>query len=140
MTDADPRAELKVDRLPDLPDGREVWERLGHKAGNPFSTWEWASTWWRHFGDGREQHVLGLRAADRDLVAVLPLYVASRRPLRVLRLATGPPISSAPSACRSGEPRSSPRCPAFSPSSATGTSACLSASGPRAAGRTSPAA
>lgn len=99
MTAADP-LQLSVERLPSLPDGREIWERLGHEAGNPFTTWEWASAWWRHFGAGREQHVLGLRDAGGDLVAVLPLYVAARRPLRVLRLAGHGPADQLGPVCR----------------------------------------
>ena len=33
---------------------RPEWTRLALQSRNLFSTWEWASTWWRHFGRGRE--------------------------------------------------------------------------------------
>jgi CelD/BcsL family acetyltransferase involved in cellulose biosynthesis len=80
-----PPSSLRLERLPDLPGGAEIWRRLGHEAGNPFATWEWAATWWRHFGAGREQRILGLRDGEGELVGVLPLYLAARRPLRTLR-------------------------------------------------------
>lgn len=77
--------DLRIERLPDIPAGAEAWRPLGLASGCPFSTWEWASTWWRHFGAGREQRILGCRDAEGRLVGILPLYLASRRPLRVLR-------------------------------------------------------
>ncbi len=77
---------LRIERLPDIPAGAEDWRPLALASGCPFSTWEWASTWWRHYGAGREQRILGCRDADGALVGILPLYLASRRPLRVLRL------------------------------------------------------
>jgi CelD/BcsL family acetyltransferase involved in cellulose biosynthesis len=56
------------------------WTRLARASGNVFATWEWAVTWWRHFGAGRE---LAIR---RDGDVLIPLYVWRERPLRVLRL------------------------------------------------------
>lgn len=58
---------------------REDWVRLAHESRNIFSTWEWASTWWRHYGGAREPLV----ASSRE--ALLPLYLWSRRPVRVAR-------------------------------------------------------
>jgi CelD/BcsL family acetyltransferase involved in cellulose biosynthesis len=86
--------------MPDLPAGQEIWKGLGHEAGNPFTTWEWASTWWRHFGAGREQRILGFHTGDGGLVAVLPLYIASRRPLRMLRLAGHGPADQLGPVCK----------------------------------------
>jgi CelD/BcsL family acetyltransferase involved in cellulose biosynthesis len=50
-----------------------------------FSTPEWASVWWRHFGAGRELRVLAGRDADGSTKVVLPLYLNRSRPLRILR-------------------------------------------------------
>jgi CelD/BcsL family acetyltransferase involved in cellulose biosynthesis len=77
--------ELAVEPLPELPSPNGDWQRLGLEAGNPFSTWEWASAWWRHFGADRPQRILGCRNDSGDLVGILPLYLASGRPLRILR-------------------------------------------------------
>jgi CelD/BcsL family acetyltransferase involved in cellulose biosynthesis len=76
---------VTIESLPDLPAPNEEWRRLGLACGNPFSTWEWASAWWRHFGDGRRQWLIGCRNERGELIGVLPLYLSSGRPLRTLR-------------------------------------------------------
>jgi CelD/BcsL family acetyltransferase involved in cellulose biosynthesis len=74
-----------------LEDLREDWVRLAEETGNLFSTWEWASTWWRHFGGSRRLLVSAWRGHDGRLVGVLPLYVWTTRPLRIGRfLGHGP--------------------------------------------------
>ena len=79
--------DLRVEPLPELERLGEPWQRLAPLNGNPFLSWEWTSTWWRHFGRDREQKMLGCRDADGELVGIVPLYFDSRRPLRVLRFA-----------------------------------------------------
>ena len=61
-----------------------LWDT--ERAGNPFLTWEWASTWWHHFGAGRKLRATACRAPDGEVRAILPLYEAAVRPVRVLRL------------------------------------------------------
>jgi CelD/BcsL family acetyltransferase involved in cellulose biosynthesis len=79
-------AELAVEPLAgELPGPNPEWQRLGLACGNPFSTWEWASAWWRHFGEDREQRIVACRDESGELVGILPLYLSSRRPLRTLR-------------------------------------------------------
>jgi CelD/BcsL family acetyltransferase involved in cellulose biosynthesis len=75
------RFEL-VDRLDSL---REEWTNLAAQGRNVFATWEFAATWWEHFGAGRRLVTVGCRDSDGELFAVLPLYLWRRRPLRVLR-------------------------------------------------------
>jgi CelD/BcsL family acetyltransferase involved in cellulose biosynthesis len=75
------RFEL-VDRLESL---REEWTSLAEQGENVFATWEFATTWWEHFGDGRRLAVVGCRDSGGELFAVLPLYLWRRRPLRVVR-------------------------------------------------------
>jgi CelD/BcsL family acetyltransferase involved in cellulose biosynthesis len=75
---------LRLD-LCGLDDLAGEWTALAAAAGNPFGSWEWASCWWRHHGDGRRPLVAAGRSADGRLVAVLPLYLWATRPLRVLR-------------------------------------------------------
>jgi CelD/BcsL family acetyltransferase involved in cellulose biosynthesis len=75
------RLEL-VDQLDPL---REDWTRLAAAAsGNIFATWEWNELWWRHYGRGRQLRVAVSRRDDAD--AIVPLFVWSERPLRILRL------------------------------------------------------
>jgi CelD/BcsL family acetyltransferase involved in cellulose biosynthesis len=75
----------------DLADRREDWTRLAESSRNVFATWEWAATWWQHYGgDGTPVFRACLRP-DGEVFAILPLYLARRGRLRVLRfLGHGP--------------------------------------------------
>jgi CelD/BcsL family acetyltransferase involved in cellulose biosynthesis len=75
----------RVDVVSSLDELREDWVRLAYESRNLFSTWEWASTWWRHYGAAHGPLVAACREG-RDTVALLPLYLWSRRPARVARL------------------------------------------------------
>jgi CelD/BcsL family acetyltransferase involved in cellulose biosynthesis len=76
---------MKLAIVTDLDAARQDWTRLGEASGNLFSTWEWASVWWRHLGDGRPLHLVTARDDSGAAVAILPFYLARPRPLRVLR-------------------------------------------------------
>jgi CelD/BcsL family acetyltransferase involved in cellulose biosynthesis len=75
------RFEL-VDRLEAL---RAEWTSLADQGRNVFATWEFATTWWEHFGASRRLVTVGCRDSRGELFAILPLYLWRRRPLRVLR-------------------------------------------------------
>jgi CelD/BcsL family acetyltransferase involved in cellulose biosynthesis len=77
--------ELHLEIVGGLDALREEWRSLAAASGNIFSTWEWASTWWRHRGRGRPALVTACRDGDGRLVAIFPLYLARRRPVGVLR-------------------------------------------------------
>jgi dTDP-4-amino-4,6-dideoxygalactose transaminase len=84
------RPSLRLERLNSLDGVREEWNELAEQSRNIFATWEWMSTWWRHFGGDRPLIATACRQGS-DLVALLPLYIASERPLRVVRfLGHGP--------------------------------------------------
>jgi CelD/BcsL family acetyltransferase involved in cellulose biosynthesis len=69
----------------------EDWRTLAARGDNVFATFEWLATWWRHFGRRRELRVGVARDPDGAAFAILPVYVAARRPLRVARfLGHGP--------------------------------------------------
>jgi CelD/BcsL family acetyltransferase involved in cellulose biosynthesis len=76
------RIEL-VDRVDAVA---EDWPRLAEASGNVFATLEWNELWWRHYGRGRALRVAVSRGADDEIDAIVPLFVWSRRPLRILRL------------------------------------------------------
>jgi CelD/BcsL family acetyltransferase involved in cellulose biosynthesis/dTDP-4-amino-4,6-dideoxygalactose transaminase len=61
------------------------WNELATGAGSIFATWDWCSTWWRHFGRGRDLAVVACRAQDGRLKAILPLYQARSAPVAVVR-------------------------------------------------------
>ncbi|HEX8802811.1 MAG TPA: GNAT family N-acetyltransferase, partial [Acidimicrobiales bacterium] len=56
---------------------RDEWDAASAADATPnvFLTWEWASTWWRHFGDTGDLHVVVVRDAE-GVVAIAPLMRA----------------------------------------------------------------
>jgi CelD/BcsL family acetyltransferase involved in cellulose biosynthesis len=64
---------------------RAEWSALSKRDGCIFGTWEWASTWWRHFGGGRRLLLTASRRPDGSIAALLPAYEALRRPVRAAR-------------------------------------------------------
>jgi CelD/BcsL family acetyltransferase involved in cellulose biosynthesis len=58
---------------------------LAAASANIFAAWEWNELWWRHYGRGRRLRVAVARRDD-EIEAIVPLFVWSRRPLRILRL------------------------------------------------------
>jgi CelD/BcsL family acetyltransferase involved in cellulose biosynthesis len=76
---------LRLNRVATFDALADEWVGLAHASGNIFSTWEWASTWWRHHGRGEPPLIISCRASDNRVAAVLPLYIWSRRPVRVAR-------------------------------------------------------
>jgi CelD/BcsL family acetyltransferase involved in cellulose biosynthesis len=77
---------IVLERHDDLSALREEWQLLGGLSQNPFLSWEWASLWWEHYGRGRRL-ALGLaRHRDGRPRCIVPLFLSTRRPLRVLRL------------------------------------------------------
>jgi len=51
-------------------------------ADNIFLSWEWVSTWWEVFGEGKQPHILAFRDGAK-LVGILPCYTRSRPLLRL---------------------------------------------------------
>ena len=66
--------------------------------------WEWAETWWRHFGNDGE-----LRTTVVPSVAVLPLYVERAGPFRLLRFIGHGHADEAGPVCAPRGPRSGRR-------------------------------
>jgi CelD/BcsL family acetyltransferase involved in cellulose biosynthesis len=97
-----PALELTV--AGEISELREDWTRLAAASGNVFATWEWADVWWRHFGDERDACPVACRDESGTAVAILPLYVGLRRPLRVLRFIGGGAGDELGPICAPGEP------------------------------------
>jgi CelD/BcsL family acetyltransferase involved in cellulose biosynthesis len=64
---------------------RAELDELSGRGRNIFATWDWLSTWWRHFGAGHEMMTMAVREPDGTLVGVVPMYRWRGRPLRALR-------------------------------------------------------
>jgi len=85
-----PPAELSLEVTDELAPLRELWTKLAERGRNLFATWEWASTWWRHYGQDRPLRVAVVRR-DGEPVGLLPLYQWRSRPAKILRfLGHGP--------------------------------------------------
>ena len=80
---------MRVERFA-LEAAGDEWDLLAEQSGNIFATKEWISIWWRYFGM-HEPYLARVHAGDGRLVAIMPLYCWSRRPLRIVRfLGHGP--------------------------------------------------
>jgi CelD/BcsL family acetyltransferase involved in cellulose biosynthesis len=77
---------LRIARASSVAELYEEWSELALRARNLFATPEWAAVWCAHFLRGRRLELVTLRGSAGRLVAVVPLYVLSERPLRVLRV------------------------------------------------------
>jgi CelD/BcsL family acetyltransferase involved in cellulose biosynthesis len=96
-------SELTIEPVADLEAARDDWKQLAEAAGSPFSTWEWASAWWRHLGADRELLLRRARTADGRVAAVLPLYLATERPLRTVRFVGHGPADQLQPVCAPGD-------------------------------------
>lgn len=76
-----------IENGPGLAELATEWNDLlrDSAADSAFLTFEWVSTWWRHFGSGRRLWVVTVRA-DGELVAIAPFVRCPRRlrPPRVM--------------------------------------------------------
>ena len=82
---ADADGALTLERHRRLDAIRDEWTALAERCGHPFATWEWAATWWDHFGGNRPLEITACRRPDGTLAAIIPLYVSTRGPLRMAR-------------------------------------------------------
>jgi CelD/BcsL family acetyltransferase involved in cellulose biosynthesis len=80
---ADGHADVRAGSLEEL---REPWSILAVETRNVFSTWEWASTWWSHYGEGRRLAVAASYAPGGGVRAIVPLYEWCSRPVKIGRL------------------------------------------------------
>jgi CelD/BcsL family acetyltransferase involved in cellulose biosynthesis len=64
---------------------RDEWDDLAAETKNIFATWEWAATWWRHFGGADRRLLITPVREGGQTVAILPLYLSTTRPLRTIR-------------------------------------------------------
>jgi CelD/BcsL family acetyltransferase involved in cellulose biosynthesis len=78
-------AVIRLEPVSSLEEARELWQGLAPRTRNIFATWEWAATWWRHFGRGKALHLIACGSPGGDPFALLPLYMTRERALRTLR-------------------------------------------------------
>jgi CelD/BcsL family acetyltransferase involved in cellulose biosynthesis len=81
----------------------DEWSSLAAETGNIFGTPEWVSIWWRHYGGRRPLLATACRASAGRLAGVLPVYLSSRRPLRLARFIGHGPGDALGPICRSAD-------------------------------------
>jgi CelD/BcsL family acetyltransferase involved in cellulose biosynthesis len=104
-----PSEPLIVETIGSLDGIREEWFALAEAGGSVFSTWEWASTWWRQRGHDRPLLLYACREAGGRLAAILPLYLASARPVRVARFLGHGPADQLGPVCAPADRRAAAR-------------------------------
>lgn len=58
---------------------RQQWQNIYAASDcSPFSSWEWMSTWFRHFGEDRSPVILTVHRGS-DPIAILPLFREKKR-------------------------------------------------------------
>ena len=97
------RSNLRLERLTSLEPLRAEWDEVAERSRNIFGTWEWAQTWWSHFGEGRPLHLVACRRTDGTLAAHLPLHLATSSPIRLLRFVGYGPADQLGPICGPGE-------------------------------------
>lgn len=68
----------------------EDWKRLFRESPRPvpFLTWEWVSTWWRHFGDVSRLFVLVARDSEGRVIGIAPLRISTRKSFAAVPIRT----------------------------------------------------
>jgi len=70
-----------VTEIDDIYSLREKWNCLLKNnvlGNNIFLTWEWLSTWWKHFGEGRKLLILHVEEGN-EVLAIAPLMLSKYR-------------------------------------------------------------
>ncbi len=80
---------LRLEQVSDLASLRDDWTPLAERTRNPFLSWEWQSTWWRHYAAGRELLLFRCLDGFGRVVAILALHRAARRPVATVRFLGG---------------------------------------------------
>jgi CelD/BcsL family acetyltransferase involved in cellulose biosynthesis len=73
--------EYQIERISDFalaPNIKETWESLMSNIEDApvFLTWDWVTTWWRYFGEGRKLLVLAAKDSSGELVGIAPWMIA----------------------------------------------------------------
>ncbi|MDY7032975.1 MAG: GNAT family N-acetyltransferase [Thermodesulfobacteriota bacterium] len=57
----------------------DCWNDLLEESSSNdiFLTWQWQSTWWTHFGKGKELGLLAVRSKEGDLLGLAPFFLES---------------------------------------------------------------
>jgi len=76
---------IEIDNYSDFLNLKKEWNTLLERCEHSvFSTWEWHSTWWKHFGS--DKRLVLLLATDKDkIIGIAPLMYYTRKTLGLRR-------------------------------------------------------
>lgn len=94
---------LRVEIVRSLDDLQPEWTGLAAASGNVFATWEWAATWWDHYGRGRPLAIAALTRPDGTVAGILPMYRFASRPIAIGRLIGHGPADQQGPICAPGD-------------------------------------
>lgn len=68
---------LKVVEFNEFKDLKDYWNDCLMQSldNNIFSTWEWLSTWWKHFGEGKNLVILSVES-EKEILAIAPFVLS----------------------------------------------------------------
>jgi len=75
---------MEVEEINEFEPLRDCWNAILGKSvieDNIFLTWEWLSTWWKYFGEGRRLLLLTVREKD-EILAIAPLMFSQYKLLK----------------------------------------------------------
>ena len=73
----------ELDGIGEVEALQDEWNTILASTDNAvFSTWEWVTCWWKHFGEGRRLRVLVAENGDRT-IAVAPLMLSNYEYMRL---------------------------------------------------------
>jgi len=76
----------EIDNFDDILSMKDEWNRVLHESDSdsPFLTFEWLTSWWKHFSNGGKLFVILVREEER-IIAIAPLMVIRKSIFRVLQ-------------------------------------------------------
>ncbi|MCD5383467.1 GNAT family N-acetyltransferase, partial [candidate division WOR-3 bacterium] len=68
---------MEIEAFRDWTEIIPEWERLQreHSAPTPFLSYQWLSTWWKHFGNPKELLTLLIKDKEENLIGIVPLSI-----------------------------------------------------------------
>lgn len=76
----------ELENIEDVEALHEYWNSLLASTDNiVFSTWEWITCWWKHFGEGRRLRIL-VAEDDHRVIAIAPLMLSNYKYMRFGKL------------------------------------------------------
>jgi len=74
---------IEINKVKDFIELKETWNKILEKSGNDvFSTWEWLTIWWKHFGQDKQLLIL-LAEENNKVIGIAPFMYSVRKILGV---------------------------------------------------------